>query len=736
MKESKVVCYMGILLLASVVFGANMMETPRSSIIGKAVMQVDDRDVLNETSNYSHVIGSIHYGFHKVAVGEIDTIGSTTYDWQYNGPSLSRIAFDRNNNFVHLIWIWSDSTSGTLFPDRQVYYNCYNPLVGWLFGQGMEGGTACQTTRSGYGTIDLLSDGRAVIALHRGTGPTTAVGVDLIPGLGVFDFVQLSPDNVIWPRVGVTGNDSIAVVAQHGDNDEVYSAYSTNLGVTWSDLIYYGASRSGQNLFTSGVSDLACMMWTNDFQEPTFNSHLIFAVSSDGGQSWGRDTDVMDAIPSPSGNTYEWNMCRHSDFGGWGMFDSDDNLHIVFSASFGTRTGPGYYFPFLRNTIWHYSSDKAAVSLIAFSSPSEYPEGVGTLNAYGNTHLADKPSLGEDENGNLYCVWQEFPPEHWDLITAYPADAEIYASRSMDDGSTWGPPVNLTMTESLVEVYPSLAKAVNDTLHIIYMHDLGLGSYVQDEGPRTDNPYIYHKVPIVPGDIEVVSIDDPPHYPDTTSYSGETYSPKVTYHNKGAETTTFQARFEIESPSYYSALNEDQDTVMLRNGFYYDIVELTLGPGATEQVVFDPFYLDPDVLTDPVSGFKAILYYYGMACLLGDTDPTDNKIVDSCKVDTIWIEGIEESENGLAFAVDISPNPSMGRTRISYTLPKDGAVSIKVFDGAGRLIRHFDDNTKAGVHTFEWNGRDIDRRAVPSGVYFVKVTSDDREIGRRLILIR
>ncbi|MCK4255484.1 T9SS type A sorting domain-containing protein, partial [candidate division WOR-3 bacterium] len=285
-------------------------------------------------------------------------------------------------------------------------------------------------------------------------------------------------------------------------------------------------------------------------------------------------------------------------------------------------------------------------------------------------------------------------------------------------------------------VYPSLAKAVNDTLHIIYMHDLGLGSYVQDEGPRTDNPYIYHKVPIVPGDIEVVSIDDPPHYPDTTSYSGETYSPKVTYHNKGAETTTFQARFEIESPSYYSALNEDQDTVMLRNGFYYDIVELTLGPGATEQVVFDPFYLDPDVLTDPVSGFKAILYYYGMSCLLGDTDPLDNKIVDSCKVDTIWIEGVEEPENGLAFAVDISPNPSMGRTRISYTLPKDGAVNIKVFDGAGRLIRHFDDNTKAGTHTFEWNGRNIDGRAVPSGVYFVKVTSDDREIGRRLILIR
>ncbi|OYD16411.1 hypothetical protein CH333_03470 [candidate division WOR-3 bacterium JGI_Cruoil_03_44_89] len=733
MKGKRVICYMGILLLASVAFGANLSEAPRNDMIGKPVMSVDNGDIVNNGA-VSPAYGVSYIQTKDVAFGEIDTVGSTTYDWQFNGPALSRIAFDPNNSFVHLVWIWSDEANP--WDDRQVYYNCYDPDTGWVFGQGMDRGTACQTTRSGYPTVDVLSDGRAVVALHRGTGPTSAVGVDIAVGLGIFDFVQLSPDNVIWPRVGVTGNDSICVVAQHGDNDEVYYAYSTDFGSTWSDLIYYGVSRSGQNCFTSKVSDKACMMWTRDFQEPTFNSHVMYSVSNDGGQSWGRETDVMDAIPSPEGNTYEWYMTRHADFGGWGLFNAEDELHIVFSASYGTRTGPGYYFPFLRNLIWHYSVEKGVVSLVASSTPADYPEGVGTLNAYGNSYLACKPSLAEDGSGYLYCVWQEFPPDHWDIATAYPADVEVYTSRSMDDGATWGPQVNLTMTESLQEVCPTVAHFANDTLHIIYQHDLGLGSYVQDEGPMTDNPYIYHKVPVIPGDIEVVSIDDPPHYPDTTSYSGETYTPKVTYHNKGTETVTFQARFEVESPSYYSVLNEDQDTVMVRNGFYYDIVEVTLDGDATTQTEFASFYLDPEVLTDPALGFKAFLYYNAKACLLGDTDISDNTIVDSCRVDTIWVEGIEESEDIHRLAVDISPNPSLGRTSISYTLPRDGAVNIKVFDSAGRLIRHYGKNTTAGKHTLEWDGRDMNELTVPSGVYFVKVISNDGEIGGRLILIR
>lgn len=685
MEAKKVVCYLSILLLASTAFGANLIETPRSSIIAKAVTEVDNADLVKDVTE-SPVDNVMVYHPQKVAVGDIDTVGSTTYDWQYNGPALSRIQYDPDNGYIHLIWTWSDDVAPD-FPDRQVYYNCYDPLSGWLFGQGMNGGTACQATRSGYGTIDIFSDGRAVVALHRGAGPTTAVGVDLAAGLGIFTFVQLSPDNVIWPRMGVTNTDKISVVAQHGDNDEVYYAYSTNMGVTWSDLLYYGISRSGHNQFPSKISDMACMMWTRDFQEPTFNSHVMYALSNDGGQSWGREYDVMNAIPEPTGNTYEWYMTRHADFGGWGMFDHNDDLHIVFSASFGTRTGPGYYFPFLRNPLWHYSPDKATVSLIALSCPSDYPEGIGTLNAYGNTHLADKPSLGEDENGFLYCVWQEFLPEDWDIVTAYPTNADVYAARSMDGGETWGPQVNLTNTDGLQETYPCLARVVNDTLHIIYQHDLGLGSYVQEEGPITDNPYICHNVPVIPGDIQVVSVDEPPHWPDSTSYTDETYTPKATYHNKGAETITFQARFEIESPSYYSPLNDDQDTVMLLNGFYYDIVEVTLAPGETQQVSFAPFYADPAVLTDPGIGFNAVLNYIAKACLLGDMAIFDNTLVATCQVNTPWegsyvdIGPCHVSSPPESVNVDEGYNPEVW-VKNFHTVDADSFVVICVIDTA------------------------------------------------------
>jgi hypothetical protein len=475
------------------------------------------------------------------------------------------------------------------------------------------------------------------------------------------------------------------------------------------------------------------MMWIRDFQEPCFNAHIMYAESDDGGQSWGRENDIMENIPLPDGNTYEWWQTRHSDFGGWGIYDSDGNPHFVFSANFGTRAGAGYYFPFLRNPIWHYSS-ATGVSLVTLSSPGVFPEGVKALNAYGNSHLADKPSLGEDENGYLYCVWGEFPPEHWDVSTGYPGDAEVYAARSMDNGATWGPKVNLTMTDSLCELYPTVAHVVNDTLHIIYHHDLELASYVQEDGPASDNPVIYHKVPVIPGDIEVVSIDDPPYWPDSTTYSDQIYIPKVTYHNKGTEIVAFQARFEIESPSYYSPLNEGADTIMSRSGFYYDIVDVSLDGGATTQVEFKEF--DPSItLSSENPSFRPLLRYYGMACLLGDADISDNVKLDSCRVDTIVQEGIEESP-ALPFSLSISPNPSPGVARISYTLPSSDKITIRIFDLVGRCVVSAEEIKEAGNHTFLWNGSDDRGKELSSGVYFITLTSKSGTKGKKLLLMK
>ena len=58
-------------------------------------------------------------------VGRLDTIGSTTYDWQ-NGWQAVKCLVNAPGHGLHATWIWSFTTSGTAFPDRNQRYNYYD----------------------------------------------------------------------------------------------------------------------------------------------------------------------------------------------------------------------------------------------------------------------------------------------------------------------------------------------------------------------------------------------------------------------------------------------------------------------------------------------------------------------------------------------------------------------------------------------------------------------------------
>ena len=75
---------------------------------------------------------------------------------------------------------------------------------------------------------------------------------------------------------------------------------------------------------------------------------------------------------------------------------------------------------------------------------------------------------------------------------------------------------------------------------------------------------------------------------------------------------------------------------------------------------------------------------------------------------------------GLAAALAQNlPNPFQSHTTIGYTLPRDDAVTLRVYDVAGRLVRSFDRiPTLEGHHLVSWDGRDRFGRPVPAGVYF------------------
>ena len=83
------------------------------------------------------------------------------------------------------------------------------------------------------------------------------------------------------------------------------------------------------------------------------------------------------------------------------------------------------------------------------------------------------------------------------------------------------------------------------------------------------------------------------------------------------------------------------------------------------------------------------------------------------------------------------PNPFNPTTQIRFTNPQAGQVKLSIFDLLGREVKILYQGTlNAGEHTLTWHGRSMSGEAEPSGVYFYRLTQGDRQITRKMLLIR
>ena len=78
------------------------------------------------------------------------------------------------------------------------------------------------------------------------------------------------------------------------------------------------------------------------------------------------------------------------------------------------------------------------------------------------------------------------------------------------------------------------------------------------------------------------------------------------------------------------------------------------------------------------------------------------------------------------------PNPFNPATTISYQIPKDGQVTIKIFDALGREVRTLIDEFKAsGQYTVKF-----DASHLSSGIYFYSIRSGDYNAVKKMSLIK
>ena len=119
-----------------------------------------------------------------------------------------------------------------------------------------------------------------------------------------------------------------------------------------------------------------------------------------------------------------------------------------------------------------------------------------------------------------------------------------------------------------------------------------------------------------------------------------------------------------------------------------------------------------------------------------------DRALDGTEIQWLYEHSVSAVPNGGATTVmelyDASPNPFNPLTTISFELPGDQAVSLRVYDVAGRLVETLlnDEIGQSGRNEIVWHGRDEAGRVMPAGVYFYRLEAGTYVETKRMTLLK
>jgi len=103
------------------------------------------------------------------------------------------------------------------------------------------------------------------------------------------------------------------------------------------------------------------------------------------------------------------------------------------------------------------------------------------------------------------------------------------------------------------------------------------------------------------------------------------------------------------------------------------------------------------------------------------------------------LTSVDDSESGIE-QYDLKqnyPNPFNPTTTIRYAVQFPSHVELNIYDSLGRLVRTLVDEFKgSGNYAVAWEGRDAAGNAVPSGVYFYRITIGGFTSAKKMMCIK
>ena len=167
-----------------------------------------------------------------------------------------------------------------------------------------------------------------------------------------------------------------------------------------------------------------------------------------------------------------------------------------------------------------------------------------------------------------------------------------------------------------------------------------------------------------------------------------------------------------------------------------------------DELVPDTTWACHGVLEDPDSSKIVGIFYPGFGDWQSAFWSIDGRRVDpasewvaivSGMLTAFGIVGVEEVETLTPerLQLNISPDPFVNTTTISFAVPKATNVSLTIYNRIGQHITTLvNEQKQEGTYNVNWNRRDARGFEVPNGVYFVRLSCGDVSSMANLVVVK
>lgn len=84
-----------------------------------------------------------------------------------------------------------------------------------------------------------------------------------------------------------------------------------------------------------------------------------------------------------------------------------------------------------------------------------------------------------------------------------------------------------------------------------------------------------------------------------------------------------------------------------------------------------------------------------------------------------------------------APNPFTGQTSIKFSVPRTMNVKLSVYDISGRLVKTVSEgDLEAGEYSYSWDGKDNFSREASPGIYFLRMSTPERSLQKKMVLLQ